>query len=378
MEIDHVLHNDKWCQLTHIHARWGSLWPGIADRPGQSVIGTGSVHFCSPWDPIPLGIHGRRRGCYTMLQRWLRKLVHVNGHWVLVAFFVVFALPKRGARYVPQNSPLTLGEVRHSIDHLLTTPNATILSSNQPILVSVPQLLTGSEAAELIERAQGGLRRSRVVSDHLDRDALKRTSAGGWLKNDPFVDMIDERLHRLVGIPRAYGESLHVLKYSPDQEYRAHMDSCRERNQSESCTRFLRRGGGPSCGPLAGGLTCGDRMLTVIVYLLVPEKGGATAFPYIGDPHDGSSLDGSTLFGRDDNGTTTPWYCRSGSGNLQIKPRQRGDAIIFWSYTPDDVGRGLHMDPFATHAGCAVVEGEKYILTKWIRSSPVRALNSRN
>ena len=36
---------------------------------------------------------------------------------------------------------------------------------------------------------------------------------------------------------------------------------------TQSCQDFLRRGGGPKCGPGGGGVTCGDRLATFILYL---------------------------------------------------------------------------------------------------------------
>ena len=119
---------------------------------------------------------------------------------------------------------------------------------------------------------------------------------------------IQSRIHSLIGIPEAFGESLYVLSYRRGQKYEAHTDHCaavstvrvREGKvghaelhnctatcweswcptlarglrvqasgdaSSPSCRAFLERAGGPQCGAGGGGATCGDRLATVILYL---------------------------------------------------------------------------------------------------------------
>lgn len=34
-----------------------------------------------------------------------------------------------------------------------------------------------------------------------------------------------------------------------------------------SCRDFMVRAGGPGCGPGAGGITCGDRLASLLIYL---------------------------------------------------------------------------------------------------------------
>lgn len=207
----------------------------------------------------------------------------------------------------------------------------------------------------------GGFERSQVVADE-QRMHSARTSSGSWLngaKRDdvvitagqharrltcckdggcvlvtarvsarlgparpamcPYVPVpaalqvrdVQRRIHQLVGIPEAFGESLYVLQYQAGQKYDAHTDHCAsvrcrssctgvcgsadpcltsspcrlpcpalyhlptppavpqspDAAAAQSCQDFLKRAGGPRCGPGGGGVTCGDRLATFIMYL---------------------------------------------------------------------------------------------------------------
>jgi len=66
------------------------------------------------------------------------------------------------------------------------------------------------------------------------------------------------------------GESIYVLRYATGQKYEAHTDHCHHaagEALAPSCRAFLARAGGPACGPGVGGVTCGDRLATLILYL---------------------------------------------------------------------------------------------------------------
>ncbi|TQE07235.1 hypothetical protein C1H46_007145 [Malus baccata] len=46
---------------------------------------------------------------------------------------------------------------------------------------------------------------------------------------------------------------------------------------------------------------------------------------------------------------------------LKVKPR-KGDGLLFYSLLPNGT-----IDPLALHGSCPVIEGEKWVATKWIR-----------
>ncbi|HRO82176.1 MAG TPA: 2OG-Fe(II) oxygenase, partial [Alicycliphilus denitrificans] len=110
--------------------------------------------------------------------------------------------------------------------------------------------------------------------------------------------------------PVENGEGLQVLHYRPGAEYKPHYDYF---DPAEPGTpRLLRRGG--------------QRVATLVIYLNDPVRGGGTTFPDV---------------------------------PLEIGPRQ-GNAVFF-SY-----GRA-HPGSRTLHGGAPVIEGEKWIATKWLR-----------
>lgn len=48
----------------------------------------------------------------------------------------------------------------------------------------------------------------------------------------------------------------------------------------------------------------------------------------------------------------------------------KGDGVLFWDYAPHqtDATDAVEVDG-SQHSGCPVVKGEKWIVTRWIRSS---------
>lgn len=136
----------------------------------------------------------------------------------------------------------------------------------------------------------------------------------------------------------------------------------------ESCVGFLKRSGGPDCGPGAGGDSCGDRIATFILHLASPTKGGRTVFPskVFENVPDSTADDENDVY-----------YCHEDTLGVNPNP---GDATLFWDYVPmNRVARGSYTNGTAEpaampvnealHSGCPVLEGEKWIATRWIRAA---------
>ncbi len=266
-------------------------------------------------------------------------------------------------------------------DYALAHPGTVVLSRDEPRLLVLKSFVSPEERDHLIARNKPRLQPSKVLSGDADK---VRTSKGAWADNtDPVVQRIQDRIHRAVGIPLNYGEDIYVLNYQQRQEYKKHNDHCMDTGSkaSDACANLLKQGSGPVCGRGKGGPTCGDRLATFIMYLKSPELGGRTVFPEAAAtkaalgtlPVGQAAKDG------------VEWYC-SDPKVLGVAPKA-GDAVLFWNYTPGDPGddgSGSFADgsarpaarrvlTAATHSGCPVLKGEKWITTRWIRSAPFTA-----
>jgi prolyl 4-hydroxylase len=124
------------------------------------------------------------------------------------------------------------------------------------------------------------------------------------------VRRIEQRIARLVNWPEENGEGLQILQYGPGAEYKPHYDYF---DPAEPGTPTIVKRGGQRVG-------------TLVMYLAEPGKGGGTVFP---DVH------------------------------LEVAPR-KGNAVFFSYERPHPSTRTLH-------GGQPVIEGEKWIATKWLR-----------
>ncbi len=183
-----------------------------------------------------------------------------------------------------------------------------------PRLVLLGNVLSEYECDALIEAAQPSLIQSRVVGNDPEQSELSdiRTSSGTFFnrKQSPLIATIEARVSRLVGLPEENGEGLQVLKYLAGAKYEPHQDYFD--TELSSTPAQLRRGG--------------QRIATMLMYLNNPTRGGGTIFP---------------------------------DANFEVAPR-RGSAVIF-TYAKADASS------HALHGGSPVIEGEKWVATKWFR-----------
>lgn len=139
-----------------------------------------------------------------------------------------------------------------------------------------------------------------------------RTSNGMFFQrgDSELLRRIESRIARLTGWPVENGEGIQVLQYGPGAEYRPHYDYFDPRDAGTPT--LLQRGG--------------QRVATLIMYLSEPVRGGGTVFPDVG---------------------------------LEVGAR-KGNAVFFSYSVP-------HPDSRTLHGGSPVLEGEKWIATKWLR-----------
>ncbi|KAL1807359.1 hypothetical protein ACET3Z_024349 [Daucus carota] len=190
--------------------------------------------------------------------------------------------------------------------------------------------LTNEECDHLISIAKPGLKRSSVA-DNLSGESKHsevRTSSGVFIRreNDPVVADIEEKIETWSFLPKENGEDIQVLRYEHGQKYDPHYDFFLDKVNS------------------AKG---GHRIATVLMYLSDVEKGGETVFP---KAEESSRLKSSI----DAN------LSECGQKGVAVKPR-KGDALLFFNLHPKAIP-----DLQSLHAGCPVIEGEKWSATKWI------------
>ncbi|HYD95846.1 MAG TPA: 2OG-Fe(II) oxygenase [Noviherbaspirillum sp.] len=185
-----------------------------------------------------------------------------------------------------------------------------------PRIVVLGSLLSDEECDALIAYGRERLVRSPVVSESDGNTQLHahRTSRGAMLQRAEceLVARIEARIAALVQWPAENGEGMQLLQYEKGNEYRPHYDWFDASRPGPR--KHLERGG--------------QRVATVVMYLSDVEQGGGTSFPNVG---------------------------------LQVQPK-KGSAVFFANTDAYRVP-----DPQTLHAGEPVVQGVKYIATKWLR-----------
>ena len=191
-----------------------------------------------------------------------------------------------------------------------------VQNMNNPRVVVFGNLLSDQECDELIALARPRLARSLTVATKTGGEEVNddRTSNGMFFQRgeNDLVRRIEARIAKLLNWPEENGEGLQILHYRPGAEYKPHYDYFDPKEPGTPT--ILKRGG--------------QRVATLIMYLAEPDKGGATSFPDV---------------------------------QLEVAPK-RGNAVFF-SYDR------AHPSTRSLHGGTPVIEGEKWIATKWLRES---------
>jgi prolyl 4-hydroxylase len=191
----------------------------------------------------------------------------------------------------------------------------SVLSSmSDPNIVVIGNFLSNEECDGLIEGAKPRMARSLTVETQTGGEELNadRTSNGMFYTRaeNELIARIERRLAQLTRWPVENGEGLQILHYRPGAQYKPHYDYF---DPDEPGTpTILKRGG--------------QRVATIIMYLHEPAKGGGTTFPDV---------------------------------QFEVAPK-RGNAVFF-SYNR------AHPSTKSLHGGAPVIEGEKWIATKWLR-----------
>ncbi len=189
-----------------------------------------------------------------------------------------------------------------------------LVSLNAPRVVVFGGLLADYECDEMIMLARARLARSETVHTGTGSSEVNaaRTSQGMFFDRGEHAlcGRIEARIAALLDWPVRNGEGLQVLRYSAGAEYKPHYDYF---DPGEAGTpTILARGG--------------QRVASLVCYLNTPAQGGATVFPDV---------------------------------QLEVAP-VKGNAVFFSYDRPHPATRTLH-------GGAPVLEGEKWVATKWLR-----------
>lgn len=189
-----------------------------------------------------------------------------------------------------------------------------LASLMNPRIVVLGGLLSEAECDGLIELAAARLARSETVEVRTGGSEVNdaRTSEGMFFERaeNPLCARIEQRIATLLNWPMDNGEGLQVLRYRTHTEYKPHYDYFDPLQPGTAAV--LERGG--------------QRVASLVMYLNTPPRGGATVFP---DAH------------------------------FSVLP-VKGNAVFFSYDRPHPMTRTLH-------GGASVLDGEKWVATKWLR-----------
>jgi prolyl 4-hydroxylase len=191
---------------------------------------------------------------------------------------------------------------------------AVLSNVRHPRIVVLGGLLGDDECDELVSLARERIQRSEtyLMDEGVSVVHDARTSDGMFFSRaeTELCRRIEARIAALCQWPVENGEGLQVLRYGPGAEYKPHYDYFDPALAGSH--KVLERGG--------------QRVASLVMYLNTPGRGGATTFPDAG---------------------------------IEVAPI-KGNAVFFSYDRPHPMTKTLH-------GGAPVLEGEKWVATKWLR-----------
>lgn len=203
--------------------------------------------------------------------------------------------------------------------------NYTLLNDT-PLIKKWNNFLSKEECDEIIEYGKKSLKPGGVVNDKGDNVInYAHRNASVSDTNSPELslklDAIRDRISEYIEIDKSRFEKCTITNYVIGQNFKTHPDyfvSLDTEIHKKATHQRCKMGG--------------NRVSTIILYLNDVIKGGETYFPWL---------------------------------NLKIKSEQ-GNMVQF-DYGYEDFMNNIHSE----HAGMPVLEGEKWIITVWIREQPL-------
>lgn len=199
-------------------------------------------------------------------------------------------------------------------ERLEADPSAYKVETDKAELYAISEFLRPSECEHMIALIDDVAKPSEVFQEVYQ--AQYRTSYSGDVdQQDSIVKMVERRICDLIGIDLSWGESVQGQRYQPGQEFKDHCDWFD--TTSNYWQEEIGRGG--------------QRSWTAMAFLNEVDEGGETIFPHL---------------------------------EVQIPP-QTGALLLWNNALPDG-----SPNPNTLHAALPVVNGVKYVVTKWFRTRP--------
>lgn len=185
-------------------------------------------------------------------------------------------------------------------------------------LYMLRDFLAPVECMRIMELIDARRRPTTIADDKGDDAAFRTSETCDFDPSDPLIAAIDRRIADFLGLDRRHGEPMQGQRYAVGQEFKAHTDYFEPNGLDYA--RY--------CGVL------GQRTWTAMIYLNVPDAGGATRFKTID----------------------------------KIIPPEAGKLLAWNNQLADG-----QPNPMTLHQGMKVRRGTKYIITKWFREREWRA-----
>ena len=198
------------------------------------------------------------------------------------------------------------------------------LLSTDPLILTIDDFLTDEECKHIIKISKNRLNKAQTCyyskeekKRVKDKNYEGRTNRNCWIdfKEDDIIKRIYNKSAKLLNTDYRYFESLQVIHYRKNEEYKNHYDAWDKTNKVKFNKYAKERG---------------NRAYTLLFYLNDVRKGGETGFDMTKD-------------------------------KIKIKP-VKGKALLFKSLNEDG---SLNMK--SRHGGLPVIQGEKWACNFWLR-----------
>lgn len=187
--------------------------------------------------------------------------------------------------------------------------------NDDPVVCVFENFLSDREVEALLAAARPKLKQALVSAAKSGVESAGRSGSNCWIPHahSPLIAEVSLRVAEVVGIGLEFAESLQVVYYAESQQYAPHYDAwdaATERGQ-----RCMAKGG--------------QRMVTCLMYLNEPDKGGGTCFPKL---------------------------------DMEVRAK-KGRMLLFHNCHEGSTKR----HPNSLHGGMPVEKGEKWACNFWFR-----------